>query len=681
MQRGRCKLFMLVFALLVQSLVVIAVPAHASVGGWPQDVGSTASGHVKVTPEGSVVVSSCDSTGQIALKTLYANGAEESSVPQRPGVYTSACWSQGAIGKDGTVFGITDDYRNHFTIVAYRKGTLLWEKRLEGYCANYGVADRAIYSLQVGADGYLYAVTVNPMCQYSFLDKFDPSSGELIFEKALGRGVNWFSTYDQGVIIQNTSYKISYFKYDGTTFTPPNLARAGEGGWIRTTTADGRLFVATDQYSRGECPKQSYTAVLQAYTPATGTIFSFSWPACWEIKDVKAVNNGGLAIYALDNANLPTLISYVPNGAGFTAHTVRLESTKDYRNFKQLPYEYDFLPARITTDITGNILLVREYNWKDGDNALIGWQFTLQKPDLTITAEADTNWFDFKQTTKFAKAAQWAVERGRLYVSIGYCANATGNCTNRSQILYAMPMLGMDQDYPRATVLGLQPIPAECPTVEFIGARGSGEGPFEFDGLGKTVQDAKNSLAAQGVSMKVTSLPYPAVKVAFTEAEYPSDYSNSVKAGIELLSGYITQLHVACPNTKVILAGYSQGAHVVGDVVTLLPLTIQNQIAGIVLFGDPLFNPTQTQVDKGTYENWRGIWSAEYGPGGLPPRQFQENLVSKASSYCLKGDFVCNFDTFLVNAGKCKADEANCPHGLYASEWTQKAATWLKGKI
>ena len=240
-------------------------------------------------------------------------------------------------------------------------------------------------------------------------------------------------------------------------------------------------------------------------------------------------------------------------------------------------------------------------------------------------------------------------------------------------------MARMHLDYPRATLLEVQPAPVTCANIEFIGARGSGENPFEYDGLGKTIQDVKNGLAAQGVSMKVTPLPYPAVKVSYAPLDYPIEYRESLKAGVSSLASYMAQLSKTCPTTRIVLVGYSQGAHVVADVATALPANIQDQIVGIVLFGDPLFNPSLTGVNKGSYENVNGVWSAPYGPGRLPQRQIGDSLIPKLASYCLLGDANCNFTP--PNVASCMTQPTDCPHEHYATVWTDAAAVWLKDKI
>lgn len=56
----------------------------------------------------------------------------------------------------------------------------------------------------------------------------------------------------------------------------------------------------------------------------------------------------------------------------------------------------------------------------------------------------------------------------------------------------------------------------------------------------------------------------------FVAVDYPaklSDYKASQKAGIVAMSSLINNYTAACPNAKIVLMGYSQGAHVSADIV------------------------------------------------------------------------------------------------------------------
>ncbi|SPJ72360.1 related to acetylxylan esterase precursor [Fusarium torulosum] len=87
----------------------------------------------------------------------------------------------------------------------------------------------------------------------------------------------------------------------------------------------------------------------------------------------------------------------------------------------------------------------------------------------------------------------------------------------------------------------------------------------------------------------MTSLRYPAIY---------EPYKPSQVEGVEALGLAIWQYAAFCPDTKMILLGYSQGAHIVADVMcgtssvgfpatAPQPPIISSKIAAIVLMGDP----------------------------------------------------------------------------------------------
>lgn len=86
-------------------------------------------------------------------------------------------------------------------------------------------------------------------------------------------------------------------------------------------------------------------------------------------------------------------------------------------------------------------------------------------------------------------------------------------------------------------------------------------------------------------------------------------------AGIETMAGLINQAATQCPDSTILVGGYSQGAAMVHRVVENLDPAVASQVAGVVTFGD-----TQNQQDNGQINNY-------------PPDQ---TLV-----ICNDGDLVC----------------------------------------
>ena len=417
------------------------------------------------------------------------------------------------------------------------------------------------------------------------------------------------------------------------------------------------------------------------YTPGTATPFSFTVPQCWHIERVAATSQNGLAMLAYNQDGKPTLTSYTPKtGGGFNAASVVLPDTDGYRSFKTDDVYGSYHYGNILTDTNGNILLVRGYQWQRGGQALTGWQFTLQAANLNVVAEYDTSAFGFQQTNRFARTVRWAMAKDRLYVSVGYCTSADQyQCGTQTVTLYAARMARLGVDYPRGTVLGVTATTPTCKRVTLVGARGSGEDPFAYEGLGQPVQHIKDRLIAAGLtSMEVIAVAYPATAADYFSGTYPPDYRDSVTDGIDAINATLIQINRDCPQSQIVVVTYSQSAHAT-DGVRFLPVAVQNQIKAMVLLGDPLFNPALTAVNKGTYNTSRyGVWVTP-GPNALPPRQFSTNMAGKVASYCLAGDPVCNFST--ADLLYCKDNPSTCPHVQYKPNWTQQAATWVRGKV
>lgn len=125
---------------------------------------------------------------------------------------------------------------------------------------------------------------------------------------------------------------------------------------------------------------------------------------------------------------------------------------------------------------------------------------------------------------------------------------------------------------------------AVCPDVDVVFARGTNEPP----GVG-TVGDAfVSSLRAR----------VPAKTVTAYGVQYPaSDNFLGALNGANDASGHIQKMASACPGTKIVLGGYSQGAAVI-DIVTAAPMSAlrfkqplpsdaADHVAAVVVFGNP----------------------------------------------------------------------------------------------
>lgn len=129
---------------------------------------------------------------------------------------------------------------------------------------------------------------------------------------------------------------------------------------------------------------------------------------------------------------------------------------------------------------------------------------------------------------------------------------------------------------------------AQCPDVQVVFARGTGEAP----GVGPTGQAFVDSLRQRvgGHSFDVYPVNYPA-----------SDQWDTGVDGIRDAGAHINSMAHDCPNTKMVLSGYSQGAAVMGFVTSAAvpdgidpntvpkPLSpdVASHVSSVVLFGMP----------------------------------------------------------------------------------------------
>lgn len=116
---------------------------------------------------------------------------------------------------------------------------------------------------------------------------------------------------------------------------------------------------------------------------------------------------------------------------------------------------------------------------------------------------------------------------------------------------------------------------APCPDVEIVFARGTTEPP----GVGGIGQAFVDSLRAQldGRSVGVYAVNYPA----------SNDFGSSTPAGGDDMSGHVQAMAENCPNTRMVLGGYSQGAAVVDLATTYMPSEVADNVAAAAEFGGP----------------------------------------------------------------------------------------------
>ena len=224
-----------------------------------------------------------------------------------------------------------------------------------------------------------------------------------------------------------------------------------------------------------------------------------------------------------------------------------------------------------------------------------------------------------------------------------------------------------------------------CPRVQIFGVRGSGETVDDYYGYGRTVytviQQTRTRLGAAAVG--AARIDYPAISVGYGGIQYPSKYNASVEAGKVALTGAIEDFWTRCGAVSgIALVGYSQGAHIAGDVFQArLPSEIRDRVIALALIGDPRFNGGAAAPPNfgGFSTRLNGVYDITGSP-----RTFLSTQYSRVRSYCASGDPVCNFTP--ANAAACKLSNS-CVHSRYFSQefagstYTQWASYFLAVQV
>ena len=187
-----------------------------------------------------------------------------------------------------------------------------------------------------------------------------------------------------------------------------------------------------------------------------------------------------------------------------------------------------------------------------------------------------------------------------------------------------------------------------------------------------------------------TQVDYPAIldaNPATPALNYNgSEYKQSKNTGYTNAYNTVAQVMSTCSTSKLIVIGYSQGAHIAGDVAQTITHSSQpiarDRLAGVLLLADPAFNiksPGTWTLDyagsnPGTIE-LTNQWREDESHGSLGSRaafDADDNVVS----VCINQDAVC--ETTVANIADSQF--ANTVHSSYRSAQVagtgKTLATW-----
>ncbi len=178
-----------------------------------------------------------------------------------------------------------------------------------------------------------------------------------------------------------------------------------------------------------------------------------------------------------------------------------------------------------------------------------------------------------------------------------------------------------------------------CSDVEVVFARGTDEAPG-LGGVGRAFVDSLRSQAG-GRSLGVYAVNYPATY----------DFARSMPVGAGDARTHVESTAANCPNTKMVLGGYSQGAAVIDITTDGLPSEVAGHVAAVAVFGNP----------ESTYA--RSL-------GGGPVPAISPLYQPKTIDLCVPDDPICS-------EGKNSA-----AHQQYvASGMTNQAAAFAAGRL
>lgn len=221
-----------------------------------------------------------------------------------------------------------------------------------------------------------------------------------------------------------------------------------------------------------------------------------------------------------------------------------------------------------------------------------------------------------------------------------------------------------------------------CENVDIVFARGSGQN------LGQS-ESSRLKLEIEARISKSSTLnfyelgtesygghKYPAIDVgnvfngnpigAWVSAGQSNDYGKSVDAGVGELYNYVVARNAKCPNARIVLGGYSQGAQVVGQTLPKFSDAVKSKIDFVALFGDPklylpegegLFPAACRGLDYSLWRRHIGTCGTDNGALGARKNPYVSTaMASKTGLWCNAADFICG-------TSKIVGDQAG--HGKY----------------
>jgi cutinase len=193
-----------------------------------------------------------------------------------------------------------------------------------------------------------------------------------------------------------------------------------------------------------------------------------------------------------------------------------------------------------------------------------------------------------------------------------------------------------------------------CPDVHWIGAAGSGERDgaelAANAGMGRVMfqsyRDLQRLMQQDGRTITAEAVEYPAAAVpADGDLLGWSGFMSSVDAGTAALGAQYASFAALCPATKVVLAGYSQGAMVVHRNLHALAESPNVAAALLIADGDRLPSDNVISMGSATAVPGKRLGVAQDWPIlAHAPAKLPLSIGGRTISVCDYGDAVCDYD-------------------------------------
>ncbi|KAG8868802.1 hypothetical protein FRB97_001894 [Tulasnella sp. 331] len=215
-------------------------------------------------------------------------------------------------------------------------------------------------------------------------------------------------------------------------------------------------------------------------------------------------------------------------------------------------------------------------------------------------------------------------------------------------------------------ILGATLTAAQCPQVHVFGARETTAPP----GYGSAAVVTNEVLAVYPGSTS-EAISYPACGGQASCGDV--SYADSVIQGVAATASQVNSFNTQCPNTVLVLIGYSQGGQIFDDAYcgggdtdeglssTAIPISspAQKMIAAAIFLSDPRY------ISGLPYN----VGTCQAGGFASRPPGFQYPYAANIQSYCDASDpYCCN---------------GNNPHTLegYSNEYSALATNFVKTKV